>query len=71
MLVKITKQLDGSYVVEGPRGKLGAFKDTTREDLVRYLRDKANEIGEGLRVVDEFEERVENVDWSKVMKPRW
>ena len=71
MLVKITEEPGGTFVVEGPRGRLGSFKDTTREDLVRYLRDKANEIGEGLRVVDEFEEREENVDWSKVMKPRW
>ena len=71
MIVKIVEQPDGSFRVESPRGTLGAFKNTTREDLVRYLRDKANEIGESLRVVDEFEPRAENVNWEKVMKPRW
>ncbi|NCO42830.1 MAG: hypothetical protein COZ06_04700 [Armatimonadetes bacterium CG_4_10_14_3_um_filter_66_18] len=71
MIVKLTELPDRSFKVESPRNTLGTFKDTTRGDLVRYLRDKANEIGESLRIVTEFEEREEKLDWSKVMKPRW
>lgn len=71
MLVKITEQSSGTFLVEGRRGKLGTFENTTRTQIVNLLREKANEIGETLRVVDEFEERPENIDWSKVMKPRW
>lgn len=71
MVVRISRRADGSFQVASPRGTLGVFKNTTREALVRFLRDKANEIGEGLRVVDEFEQRPENVDWEKIMKPRW
>lgn len=71
LVLKITETGDGRIIVESPRRVIATFRDTTREEVIRYLKEKADECGEPLRIVDEFspEDLEERVSIRRLMKP--
>lgn len=68
MLVKLTRTEDGAIKAETPRRVIGYFEDMEEHDVAAYLVQQAESIGESVRFVDEFEEREERVDFTRLMK---
>jgi hypothetical protein len=68
MLVKLTELEDGSIRAESSRQVIGYFDDMSREDVIEYLVNQAEQVGEQIRFVDELEEREEPVSIRHLMK---
>ena len=73
LLVKLIEKTDGTIVAETRnKGTLGAFRNSTRAEVVQFLTNKANEIGEEIRFVEEFREQTEeHVNWEKLIRKHY
>jgi len=73
LLIKLTEREDGSIVAETPRRVIGTFPNATREDVIAFLQEKAEECGEEVRIVDEFEpqDREEYINFARLMRRRY
>jgi hypothetical protein len=47
---------------------IGYFEDMSREDVIEYLVNQAEEVGEQIRFVDDLPERQETVSIQQLMK---
>ncbi len=70
LIIKLTEREDGTIIAETPRQVLGRFPNQTRDDVIAYLRRKALECDEQLRIVESFEDLDvnANVNFAKLMK---
>lgn len=72
LIVKLTEREDGTIVAETPRQVLGRFRNT-REDVMAVLRHKAQQCGEQIRFVDDFDDYDENagINFARLMRRRF
>ena len=68
IFVKLTELEDGSIKAESARAELGYFEEMTAAEVAAYLVERAEQVGETIRFVDEFEEHEEHVDFQRLMK---
>lgn len=68
LLVKLTEMEDGSIKAESSRQVIGYFEDMSREDVIEYLVNQAEEVGEQIRFVDDLPELQETVSIQQLMK---
>ena len=70
LIIKLSEREDGTIIAETPRQVLGRFPNQTREDVIAYLRRKAIECDEQLRIVESFDDIDvnANVNFAKLMK---
>lgn len=72
LLIKLTQREDGTVVAETPRDVIGEFPGSTIREVAAFLLEKAEEIDEEIRIVDEFPESAEErVNFQRLMKRRW
>jgi len=72
LLIKVTELAGGRVIAETPREVLATFEDTTKQKVITYLRQKAEDVGEEIRFVDDFQEDgEERINFERLMKRRW
>lgn len=72
LLIKLTQREDGTVIAETPRDIIGEFPGSSIRDVAAFLLEKAEEIDEEVRIVDEFPEtEQERVNFQQLMKRRW
>ena len=72
LLIKLTQQEDGTVIAETRRDIIGEFPNSNIQDVTAFLLEKAEEIDEEVRIVEEFPEvEEERVNFSRLMKKRW
>lgn len=72
LLIKLSQQEDGTVIAETPSDVIGEFPDSTTQSVATYLLEKAEEIGEEIRIVEDFpEDNEERVNFHRLMKRRW
>lgn len=72
LLIKLTQREDGTVIAETPRDVIGEFPGSTIREVAAFLLEKAEEIDEEIRIVDEFPESgEERVNFQRLMKRRW
>lgn len=72
LLIKLTQREDGTVIAETPREVIGEFPGSTIREVAAFLLEKAEEIDEEIRIVDEFPESgEERVNFQRLMKRRW
>lgn len=72
LLIKLTQREDGTVIAETRRDVIGEFPGSTIQEVAAFLLEKAEEIDEEIRIVDEFPESgEERVNFQRLMKRRW
>lgn len=72
LVVKLVEKQGGTFIAEMRNKGSLTFKETTREQVIQFLMNKATEIGEEIRFVEEFRSPTEeHVNWEKIIKKHY